>query len=377
LPAARTRREHEPATGTPWIWPFYSWSLFIYLTIGLAIRSWWLTISFEPAKGAEMCFRPYFLFPLIVAWSVLIVEMGRARDSEGAIAAGMLLPLVALLLGFPGPAQNSVELAFLNRLTAALGSPPQLVMGGLLLFYGWAWLRRVPAAEGFVLVLGLFSSVLHRTTFDLYSLGPPGPLVLAAIAALLLVQAIRRESTWRAIAAASLIVAAVRFAGTRLGGESVWFWQWHAPLAAALLLPAVFNDPLAKQLRQLAWRLTPAIAVVTAAVYPFVLTSLPQSTFSGYLAVLLMVSAVLWHREREAAPLAATGATLAANFLAHARQIYLLLGQTPLADGLPWLACGLAVVLVALVISLLKMGLWPRVWHWLTRLNLALRGSPP
>ena len=48
----------------------------------------------------------------------------------------------------------------------------------------------------------------------------------------LIVQAIRRESSWRALAAGSLVVVAARFAGARLGGESPWFWQWHGPLAA-------------------------------------------------------------------------------------------------------------------------------------------------
>src|SRR5207237_1035006 len=51
LPAARTPPWKEPKTGTPWKWPYYPWSLFIFLTLGVAIRAWWLTIAFEPAKG--------------------------------------------------------------------------------------------------------------------------------------------------------------------------------------------------------------------------------------------------------------------------------------------------------------------------------------
>ncbi|HZN33287.1 MAG TPA: hypothetical protein VFB80_05685, partial [Pirellulaceae bacterium] len=286
--------------------------------------------------------------------------------------AGLLLPLVGLLVAFPGPAQNSVEVAFLGRLTATLGSPPQLVVWSMLLFYGWAWLRRVPGSEALVVGLGLFSSLLGRQTFDWSSLTLPQPAVVAAIAGVLIVQALRFESTWRALAAGTLLVLAARFAGARFGGESLWFWQWHAPLAAALLLPAVFNDPLARWLRQLAWRVVPAIALAAAAVYPFAWPGLPEGTLSGFLAVLLLSSVVLWRREREVAPLAAVAGTLAANLLAHVRQLYLLLGQTPLADGLPWLACGLAVVLIALAISLLKMGLWTRAWQWLSRVNVAL-----
>ncbi len=377
LPAARTRRRDEPVSGTPWIWPYYPWSLFVYLTIGLAIRSWWLTISFEPAKGAEMCFRPYFLVPLALAWSALIVEMGKARHSLAAITAGMLLPLACLAVAFPGPPQNQVEIAFLGRLTAALGSPPQLVAWSMLAFYGWTWLRRIPSSEVLLVGLGLFASALGRETVDLYSLASPQPLVVAAVAALLVVQAIRHESTWRALAAGSLVVVAARFAGARLGGESLWFWQWHAPLAAALLLPAVFNDPLARRLRAIAWPAVPALALAAAAVYPFALPRLSPATLSGYLAVLLLTSAVLWRREKEAAPLAAAIGTLTTNLLAHTRQLYALLAHSPLADGLPWLSCGLLVVLLALAISLLKMGAWRLVWDWLVRVNLAANGGVP
>ena len=48
LSAARIPPWRETKSGTPWRWPFYPWSLFVFLTVGLAIRSWWLTIAFEP-----------------------------------------------------------------------------------------------------------------------------------------------------------------------------------------------------------------------------------------------------------------------------------------------------------------------------------------
>jgi hypothetical protein len=321
-----------------------------------------------------MCFRPYFLYPLIAAWSALIVQMGRAHYSVGAMAAGMLLPLAGLFLAFPGAPQNSVEATFLGRL-AAVGSPPQFVLWTMLAFYAWAWRRRVPSAEGFLAVLGLFSSILGPRTVDWHTLVLPLPAIVGAVAALLLVQAIRRESTWRALAAASLVAAAVHFAGGRLAGESLWFWRWHAPLAAALLLPAAFNDPLAKLLRQLAWPAVPAVALLSAAIYPWAFAHLPKQTLGGYLAVLLLASLVLWQREKYARPLAAAGLTLAANLLAHLRPLYLVLSNSPLAEGLPWLAGGLAIVLVALTISLLKMGLWRGAWDCLERVNGLLCGN--
>src|SRR5439155_5067863 len=137
VPAARPPRWRDFKTGTPWRWPFYPWSLFVFLTVGVAIRAWWLTIAFEPAKGPDAYFRPYFLLPLVLAWSVLVLEMGIARRSFGALAAAMLLPLLGVMLGFPGPGQSPVEIDFLSRLTLALGSPAQIAIYGSLAFYAW------------------------------------------------------------------------------------------------------------------------------------------------------------------------------------------------------------------------------------------------
>src|SRR6185295_16806019 len=163
-------------------WPFYPWSLFVFLTIGLAIRSWWLTIAFEPAKGPDAYFRPYFLLPLLFAWAALLLEMGLSRRLQGAVAAAIMLPIVGLLLGFPGPGQNAVESAFLGQLIEAVGSPPQIAVAGLLTFYGYAWFRGVRAAEGFVAGSTLLAAFIGSHTLDWTTLTPPNPLPVAAVA---------------------------------------------------------------------------------------------------------------------------------------------------------------------------------------------------
>src|SRR5205814_5284902 len=140
---------------------------------------WWLTIAFEPANGLDAYFRPYFLLPLVLAWSVLVLEMGLVRRSIGAIGAAMLLPLCGLVIGCPGPGRNPVETDFLDRLTATIGSPAQLTVWSLLGFYGWAWLRRGPAAESFLTVLGLLAALVGPETLDWTTLRAPQPLVLS------------------------------------------------------------------------------------------------------------------------------------------------------------------------------------------------------
>jgi hypothetical protein len=204
----------------------------VFLTVGVAIRAWWLTIAFEPAKGADAYFRPYFLLPLVLAWGVLVLEMGLARRSTGAIAAGLILPLIGLFIGFPGGGQSAVEVDFLNRLVATIGSPPQLAVGGLLLFYAWAWSRQVRASEGFLIVLGLLFSIVGRETLDWSSLVAPQPLIVAVVATALLIQAVRLDSTWRAIAGGRSFQRDCQRPRRAWGCEPLVLAQRHAPLAA-------------------------------------------------------------------------------------------------------------------------------------------------
>lgn len=372
LPAARTRADEEPASGTPWRWPMYPWSLFVFLTLGFAIRSWWVTISFETARGEDPCFRPFFLLPIVLAWSALLLEMGKARENLFTQGVGLALPLLGLILGFPGEGSTKLEASLYSGLAGSVGSPPQLAIWSLLAFYAWAWLRKAAVAEVFVIGLALLASVIGRQTFDWQTLAQPQPLVLAFVAGSVLALAVSRKSTWRAVVCGLMAVAAARYSGAQVG-SGLWFWQWHAPLLAFLAIAAVFNDDFARFLRQLAWRVAPALAVAAAVVYPWVMPGLTESALASYLA-LLCVSIALWQREKEVPALGASFLTLAANLLAHLRHLYLVLGQTVLADGLPWLTAGLTLVTLAFLISLLKMGLWPWTVRWLEKVNVALCG---
>jgi hypothetical protein len=374
LPAARTARRREPASGTPWPWPYFPWSLFVYLTIGVTIRAWWLTIAFEPTEGIDTAFRPYYLAPLLLAWSALLVETGHARRSWVAVRIGMALPLAALLVAFPGRPMNPVEQQFLGQLVTAIGSPAQIISWSLLLFYGWTWLRRMPSAEPFVLALGGLAAFVGPNTLDAETFTAPQPLVILALIGGLFAQALRRESLWRALAAALLMGLSLGGSGIMNGSDALTFWKWHAPALASLWLVAIFDDSLARRFRALAWRASPCLAAVAAIVYPWTALGASPAAVNSYLALLIISSVALWFRQKEARLLAAAAGTLAANLAAHVRQVYLLLEHTTLRAGLPWLAAGLLLVALAFGISLLKMGLWQRGRAWLRQVNVALGG---
>jgi hypothetical protein len=371
LPAARTTAEQELPSGVPWKWPLYPWSLFVYLTIGIALRSWWLTISFEPASGTEAAFGLYFLIPLVLAWSAILLEMGLARTDDGALAAGMFLPLASVFLIFPGEPTSPVAAAALARLTETLGSPAQIAAAAIAAYFAWAWLRKVPAAEGFCLAALAGASVMGPTTVDPASFTQPQVGPLAVLAGVLVLVGLWRESTARLVAGTGLI-AVGSLAASWESDLHPWFWQVHGPLLALLALPAIMDDEPARLLRPAAWKGTVGLAVLAVAIYPWALPGLAPAALACYLALLLAISAGHWQRERQFGPLWGMMLTIAANALGLGRHGYDWLDQSPLGKGLPWLVAGLAAVGAALTISLLKMGLWPWLRQTAVRLRLVM-----
>src|SRR5262245_26013632 len=72
-PAARAKG--TTANGTPWKWPWYPWSLFFVLMIGIGLRTYWLSVSFQPGQVGEIAFQPYFLIPLALTTALLLLEL--------------------------------------------------------------------------------------------------------------------------------------------------------------------------------------------------------------------------------------------------------------------------------------------------------------
>ena len=97
---------------------------------------------------------------MVLIWAALVLEIGLARRVRvGRIpAAALALPLVGLFVGISRTGAKPSEVAFLGRLVRTVGSPPQLTICGLLMFYSYAWLRGVRSAEGFVLASGLLAA---------------------------------------------------------------------------------------------------------------------------------------------------------------------------------------------------------------------------
>ncbi len=150
LPAARWGRNATAASGTPWAWPMYPWSLFVVLAVCLLLRTCSLGLAFEASAGTQSCFGWYFLLPPLVAAALLLLELAIVARSTVWQCVALLTPLVLVPLAFPGAPHNAIQARWMILLQTALGSPAQLAAALGLAFYFYAWLRERRGATAVV-----------------------------------------------------------------------------------------------------------------------------------------------------------------------------------------------------------------------------------
>ncbi|MHC4202845.1 MAG: hypothetical protein ACYSU0_22880, partial [Planctomycetota bacterium] len=162
VPAIRKRREYVRDNGTPWRWPWFPWALFGLIALAVAFRTYWLTISFYPAKGMLSPWGVYFLAPMVFAAAVLLLEIGVACGKERLRDAALVIPLVALAISFPGSGGNAPYRAMRSVLIEGLASPAFLATLAAIALYVYAWLRKARLAE-VGLVISLAAACVVRT----------------------------------------------------------------------------------------------------------------------------------------------------------------------------------------------------------------------
>lgn len=370
-PAVRTRGADEPPSGTPWRWPWFPWPLFVFLLVAVCLRSYSLTMAFEPYKGSAVGFQPYFLTPLVLVAAILILEAGITNHSRGAQVVGLLLPALAIGMSVSGDQFNPVALRYVTLLIDAVASPLRLALVASGAFYAVLWRRGFGLGEiGLVACLALASVVgPNTTTFD--HLDPPQALPLALIALVELLPGLWKQSLLRTTVGLAAAALAITTSGwTPNLGEHSRFVLLHATGVLVLALAALYDDRWSRLLRRLALPVIPAAALVAATSYEFVYPEVPRAGHALYVVALCLIVIVYWRRSPATGQLLAAMLTLAALLTLGLRGSYLALKSSPLEKGLPWLAAGLGLLLLATLLSFTKGGLIIRGWRALRLLNL-------
>ncbi|MFO0802258.1 MAG: hypothetical protein U0791_03945 [Gemmataceae bacterium] len=250
LPAIRRGPEYVSGNGSPWPWPFYPWSLFVFLAIAVVGRSFLICKSFHLLDGqriTDTIFAPFFLVPFGFALAALVLELGLMAKHRGTQWIALGLPaafvLLAGLVNRDGPAEEFLSL-FMRR---AHASPMFLTLAGGCGFMSYAWLRGVPlATEALSAGLAAFACVTPDT-MSVADAGVVRPEWLVAPVALQGVLGLIRRDAWRLIAIGG--VAAAWLTGA--------LWRLYLILraevagldyllASLLLLPAAMFLSLAK-----------------------------------------------------------------------------------------------------------------------------------
>ncbi|MBN9120244.1 MAG: hypothetical protein J0I06_13965 [Planctomycetes bacterium] len=209
LPAVRRGREYTRDNGSPWWWPYYPWSVFVFLAFAVCGRAFLLCWSFHLLPSPDhLVFGPYFLAPFGLALAVLLLELGIVERSRVTQTIALVVPIGLTLISGIGHRADSIYAEFLDHFATRFGGTPLFVaLGAAGAFYLYAWARRVPLAAEFLTAAVAALAVVRPVTLELTGATAPhaGPLVAAVV-----LQAwvwVWRREWWRMALGAAVVVA--------------------------------------------------------------------------------------------------------------------------------------------------------------------------
>ncbi|HET6426132.1 MAG TPA: hypothetical protein VFG20_20745, partial [Planctomycetaceae bacterium] len=193
LPAAISGPALARQSGTPWTWPTYPWSLFVVLGVAVILRAFYLTISFHPRSGTDSSFAPYFVTPFAIAVAMVLFELGRSGGHRVTQHVACAFPLAWLPMSLTGEAACDPSGDFLCLHLDWIGSPLQVTVAGLLVFYAYAYFRNGPAwLTPATIAITALASIVSPKTVDLNSFGSPNWMPLAVASGMCFLAAYRQ-----------------------------------------------------------------------------------------------------------------------------------------------------------------------------------------
>lgn len=372
IPAVRHGSAAVANNGTPWSWPLFPWTPFVFIGIAVLFRSYSLTMSFDPvaANGHywDTTFSIYQLVPFILAIMVVLLEIGIV-EQKPALQRGILLsaPLL-LVLSYPWlvpwsqlPSYAAFTYAFTNR----FASPVFLTIVSLGIMFGYAWWKRVRHAEAGCMGMMALACLINPRAFgtDIWSLVPVR-LHWWPVVALGIIQVI---AGMRVRQSARLFVGLllISFASYIAAGDVPAVRNWriillaHSVYAAIPLTGRLFNDNFAKAMRELE---APALFGLTALgtiLLPRTESAMALAAlYAGGMTLLAVVlSLVLCNRHF----LFVAAAQTAFGILAAMIWGLWLFIHARLPDGTKQVVLAVVSFAVAVFISVLKSGLSRRI----------------
>lgn len=301
IPAIRRGSDWIRNNGTPWLWPWYPWSLFVFFGVCLCFRSYALSQSFDPVLGESnqsamafaSAFGVYFLIPLLFACGVVLMEVGLVERRRVAVGLAMCIPILCQRLSIPASSASGPYFDFLQRLISQAGSPVWISLVIASLYYGYAIVRGVRSAE---LCLSFALLILTRVdprTIDISTLAQPvwWPLVILSVFQFCL--SLGRHDSRRMLIAALAATAALNLNVDRV--ESItpiarYVMTLLSVIGSILLIGAVFNDDFAWLLKLVGAPLLVVATILGIAFIGQMATTIPFWIAPAFVAAMTLVA---------------------------------------------------------------------------------------
>ena len=364
IPAIRRGSQYLSKNGTPWQWPWYPWPIFVFLALGVCIRSYVLTFSFQtsaatPATDWRTSFGLYYLTPFFFAVLILLSEIAIAERKRGlsrfVMAIAPLLVLTAIPFG-----SGLAFTGFLDTFVQRLGSPIWLAVIGTAVFYGYLRERGTKSAEVGMLISLAAATFIGPNTLGLHSLTEPQAWPLALIGVVQLHKALTKTNSARClIATASLIAAAACALRGTWFTDSYGAIPLHLGLLSAFVIASVFSDRFAVILRQVNALLTVVAAIGAVAIGSQ--SELPEWLVLLYVGAVTLLAAGYWQLTKREVWKAAMLANVAAVFLTATLWLHSGVSVAIPARAITALSWGAICFCVAALISAMKGGIGTKV----------------
>lgn len=200
IPAVRKTRSYVKDNGSPWPWPYFPWSMFVFLALAVCGRAFLLCWSFQPLPdlSERIIFAPYFLIPLGLAIAAILLEVGIVEESRWTRWMALVIPLALLPIATLGHRDERIYREFLGHFANRLGGTPLytavIAAGG---FYAYGCIRRVPQATEGLTVIIVAMAFVGPETLQFVAVRTPQVALLASAVLLQLCLGLLRRDGWR------------------------------------------------------------------------------------------------------------------------------------------------------------------------------------
>lgn len=356
IPAARMGTAWVVNQNSPWRWPYYPWSVFFFLAVGVCGRSYLMTVSFQTEMGLDSSFGAYYLIPF--AFAVLwVAAEASLQQGNLRLLGGLAWVPVALLGVVSWHPTNQPYGTFLKEFTEVIASPLSITLAVSLAFSATLWLRGSKSARIPFFVFVLLTGVVNTRTQSLLAIEvqPHAWIPCLLVGCFHLVQLRRHQASLRFLQAWCALVGAACLYDPDY--DVLLYWgvlQGHVVALGLLIAGYAYRDYLALRLRTV----LPMILLLTALIAAGIEEppGVPAGTALTYVAGLAALAAVLWWVARaqfwKCASLGCTALWIVAMLVESIREMHQYLPSRAVQA----LAAGTGCFLVGGLISAAKGG---------------------